>query len=408
MILIPYRLETSYSRVPISNAALIGLTTVSYIFTEFGVYSKELVKGMVLRDWNLWQMIGNMFLHADIFHIVGNMIFLWVFGNAICSSVGNIWYCLIYLFLGIFASASHLLFSGAPAIGASGAINGIVGMTLVLYPVNELNCFYAFYFFFMGKAGTFKTKSFWMIALWFVFDIFGLLFGGGRTAYWAHLGGFVAGILTGIALLAFKVVETFEPTLLEIISGKEFDPEPQEYDWQELHEMSAKKLDRKTKEELIMLTSTPETSWDTKEVKKNAWESSIDSMHRAWSGGGESQHPEPAAPSPALPALPVLQAEPVPVFRVLRVLRSDDALTCYFVNDGDTISNVHIESDLVQAEIQPEKLIPKKSSGWIRLTAPGDQPLSGVKLKLSFDGGPAGRAQTEMSFSEQEKKFSFM
>lgn len=407
MILIPYRLETSYSRVPISNAAIIGLTTVSYIFTEFNVYSLELVKGMVLRDWNLWQMIGNMFLHADIFHLVGNMIFLWVFGNAICSSVGNIAYCFIDLFLGIFASASHLIFNGAPAIGASGAINGIVGMTLVVFPVNELNCFYAFYFFFMGKAGTFKTKSFWMIALWFVFDIFGILIGGGHTAYWAHLGGFVAGILLGIALLAFKVVETFEPTLLEIISGKEFDPSPQEYDWQELREISAKKLDRKTQEELIMLTSTPETSWDTKEVKKNSWESSIDSMHRAWTGG-ESQKPTPAAATPASPALPILQADPVPVFRVLKVLRSDDTLTCYFVNDGDDISNVQIQSDLVKAEIQPEKLIPKKSSGWIRLTSSDGQPMTGVRLRLSFDGGPAGRTQKDISFSEPEKKFSFM
>ena len=52
---------------------------------------------------------------------------------------------------------------------------------------------------------------------------------------------------------------------------------------------------------------------------------------------------------------------------------------------------------MVRAEIQPEKLIPKKSSGWIRLTAPGDQPLSGVKLKLSFDGGPGGRVQKDLA-----------
>lgn len=87
-----------------------------------------------LDGWELKGIFGHMWLHAGFFHIAGNLLFLWVFGNAVCSKVGNFTYLLFYLCVGVFAAAAHLVFSGGTAIGASGAINGIVGMFLIFFP----------------------------------------------------------------------------------------------------------------------------------------------------------------------------------------------------------------------------------------------------------------------------------
>ena len=158
----------------------------------------------------------------------------------------------LYLILGIVASASHLAFSGEPAIGASGAINGIVGMALVLFPVNKLNCIYFFSMPFIGifwKWGKFAVKAYWMILFWLVFDIMGAVLGGGNIAYWAHLGGFGAGMLIGYSLLLFNIIETYDPTLIEVLTGKAV-----ERDIYDIDELSAR-IDTGSKQEPTSLES---------------------------------------------------------------------------------------------------------------------------------------------------------
>ena len=90
-----------------------------------------------------------------------------------------------------FAAAMHLTFVGGPMIGASGAINGIVGVFLLWYPLNSSSCIYWFYI----RGGTFQISSYWMILFWLMFDIWGVASGGGSVAYWAHIGGFLAGMV---------------------------------------------------------------------------------------------------------------------------------------------------------------------------------------------------------------------
>jgi membrane associated rhomboid family serine protease len=174
------------------------------------------LEGWILHGWNPQGLIGHMWLHAGILHLLGNMLFLWLFGNAVCAKVGNKWFPLMYLFFGFVAALAHIMFSGEPMLGASGAINGVVGMFLVFFPENEVNCIWILFFPYMRRI---SVSSYWMILLWFVFDIWGAMTGGGNTAYFAHLGGFAAGVVLAVFLLERKWVtmEDYEKSLLQLV-----------------------------------------------------------------------------------------------------------------------------------------------------------------------------------------------
>jgi hypothetical protein len=151
------------------------------------------------------------------------MLFLWVFGNAVCAKVGNLIYLGIYFGLGLAAGTVSYLIDPRPAVGASGAINGIVGMFVVWYLLNEISCWYAYWFFGAADAGSVSVSSFWLVLFWLVFDIWGAIRGEGNVGYIAHLAGFVVGFAGAILLLVLRVVE-MEPgerSLLQIMSGDE-------------------------------------------------------------------------------------------------------------------------------------------------------------------------------------------
>jgi len=150
------------------------------------------------------------------------MLFLWVFGNAICSKLGNIIYLPLFVLCGLGAAASHLIINGNPALGSSGAIFGIVGMFLVLFPQNEVSCF-IMWFSLANFSRIFTVSSYWVIVMWFLFsDILGAIFLDGITkvAYFAYLGGFASGFAIAILLLKMKRVkmETHERSLLQLLS----------------------------------------------------------------------------------------------------------------------------------------------------------------------------------------------
>jgi membrane associated rhomboid family serine protease len=173
---------------------------------------------MVLEGWKPLGLIGHPFLHGGLLHLVFNMLYLWIFGNAVCEKIGSLAFAAVYFATGIFAGAVHTLLDGSPAIGASGAINGVVGFYLVLHPINRINCFYWWFF----KAGTFDIAGFWLILLWFVMDAIGAFGGaGGQIAYWAHVGGFVSGFALGVMFLklGWARMESYDnPTLLDYLA----------------------------------------------------------------------------------------------------------------------------------------------------------------------------------------------
>lgn len=137
-------------------------------------------------------------VHADTLHLTGNLLALWVFGNAVCARFGGGPYVVAFIGFEVVAALVHLLFDGRPAIGASGAIYGVVGVFGVLYPTNAVKWFWLFWI----QPGRFETRAWWLIALWVALDVMGLIEDTGPTAHAAHLGGFVAG--AAFAVLAVR------------------------------------------------------------------------------------------------------------------------------------------------------------------------------------------------------------
>lgn len=221
-MLIPHRVEVLHPRWPITNFVLIGLCVLTTFAWFAGV---EVLGYLVLDSWNPLDLLFYTLLHADILHLVFNMLYLWVFGNAICSKFGNIKFLFIFLGGAVASSISHLLLDGMPAVGASGAINAVIGVFLALYPVNRIHCI----FIFIIRPYWFSIKAYWLIGFWFLTDIFGLFSGGeSNVAFWAHIGGFVAGLAFGIVALAAKWVQMDEldnDTLLDLFTGGKPQPE---------------------------------------------------------------------------------------------------------------------------------------------------------------------------------------
>jgi membrane associated rhomboid family serine protease len=154
-------------------------------------------------------LLTSMFLHANLLHIAGNMLYLWIFGDNVEDRLGHVGYLIFYLFCGFVASVAQILVdpnSQLINLGASGAIAGVLGAYLIFYPGAKVRSL-----IFLGIFITFATlPSLVVIGLWFVLQlVLGLqslnpqLINGGGVAYFAHVGGFVAGLLIALILRAF-------------------------------------------------------------------------------------------------------------------------------------------------------------------------------------------------------------
>ena len=145
-------------------------------------------------------LLVSLFMHGGIAHIAGNMLYLWIFGDNIENALGHLRYLVFYLVCGVLASLAHVFTTAAthgnmlvPSLGASGAISGVLGGYLLLFPGRRVRML-------MGR-GTMEMPAWVSIGVWFVFQVvagMGLLGSGsqaGGVAYAAHVGGFVAGLV---------------------------------------------------------------------------------------------------------------------------------------------------------------------------------------------------------------------
>jgi membrane associated rhomboid family serine protease len=147
------------------------------------------------QEW--FAPVTSMFLHGGWFHLIGNMWFLWLFGNNVEDSQGHGRYAAFYLLSGLAAAAAQTLVnpsSPIPMVGASGAISGVMGAYVVLYPRVRIHMLVILGFFITRIA----VPAFLMLGYWFLIQILGGLPGlgqeeGGGVAFWAHAGGFIAG-----------------------------------------------------------------------------------------------------------------------------------------------------------------------------------------------------------------------
>jgi membrane associated rhomboid family serine protease len=145
-------------------------------------------------DWRT--VVTHMFLHGGWFHLIGNMWFLWIFGNNVEDSMGHVRFAVFYLISGLVAAGLQAAFNPAsaiPMVGASGAIGGVMGAYVVLYPRVRVHLLLWLGFY----VTTVAVPAAFMLLYWLAIQLIGgatsLGAEGGGVAFWAHVGGFVAG-----------------------------------------------------------------------------------------------------------------------------------------------------------------------------------------------------------------------
>lgn len=168
----------------------IGTDYEDFVFTH-GTVPARVMTGSLSA---LFTLVTSMFLHGDLIHLIGNMWYLWMFGNNIEWACGKVRFLLFYLVSGVLGGATHILANQAstiPCIGASGAISGVLGGYLLLFPHNKIRAVLAGGYFYR----TITIPAYFMIGFWFFYQfMLGIVLAAETSvAYLAHIGGFIAG-----------------------------------------------------------------------------------------------------------------------------------------------------------------------------------------------------------------------
>ena len=205
--------DTAGGPPPLVNWAFIALNVLAFFLelsrpsaalqsfiNAWGVVPKEYAAGHDLAPFipvPFWTtLLTSMFLHGGWAHLGGNMLYLWIFGDNLERVMGHVRYALFYLVCGIAAGLAHIAFnthSALPSVGASGAISGVLGGYLLLFPRNRVRV--------MTGRGVMAVPAWVSLGLWIVIQLvsgFGSVARTGETggvAYMAHIGGFVAGLV---------------------------------------------------------------------------------------------------------------------------------------------------------------------------------------------------------------------
>jgi rhomboid family protein len=191
---------------PYVTISLIALNAIAFLIelqlSDSGLHQLVASYGVVPARFTWPDMLTSMFLHSGWLHFLGNMLYLWIFGDNVEDRLGHARYLLFYLFCGAAASlgqvASHPE-STLPMIGASGAIAGVMGAYFVLYPQSRVLTA-VFIIIFIDLI---EIPAIYFLGIWFLMQLFsgvgslGARAADGGIAFWAHVGGFAAGALLG-------------------------------------------------------------------------------------------------------------------------------------------------------------------------------------------------------------------
>jgi membrane associated rhomboid family serine protease len=193
---------------PVVTVGLIALNVLIFLYEQtLGRSALELFVrewGLVPADFAWSRVVTSMFLHGGWAHVGGNMLYLWIFGDNVEDRLGHVRFLFFYLFAGIAAALLQIFFnpfSTVPMIGASGAIAGVMGAYFVLYPQSRVLTVV----FLLIIFDVVEIPAIFFLGIWFVMQLLngvgsiGVSMGGG-TAFWAHVGGFVVGVLAGVGL----------------------------------------------------------------------------------------------------------------------------------------------------------------------------------------------------------------
>ncbi len=217
--MIPLRDTVPTRTFPFVTLLLIALNVLTFFYELSLSTSREL--GPFIRDHALiaarffqeggpqqcGTIVPSIFLHAGFLHLVGNMLYLWVFGNNIEDTVGHIKFAVFYLLCGGAAAGAQLWSNPdaqMPMLGASGAISGVLGAYLLLFPRAKVLTLVPFFFLWFVEIRAMFFLVYWIL-LQLINALPSLLFAsarhGGGVAWWAHIGGFAAGL---VLILFFK------------------------------------------------------------------------------------------------------------------------------------------------------------------------------------------------------------
>jgi membrane associated rhomboid family serine protease len=203
--MIPLRSTERIYAPAVITGILIAINTIVFLYEETlsqaGLERVVMEWGIVPDRLQIASLFTSMFLHGGWLHLIGNMLYLWVFGRNIEDLIGSGRFLLFYLLCGLASAVVHVIFnaySPVPTIGASGAIAGVMGAYLIKFPRSRIITLVLFFFFFT----TLDIPAAVLLLFWFAmqfFSGFGSIgsadYTGGGTAWFAHIGGFLAGML---------------------------------------------------------------------------------------------------------------------------------------------------------------------------------------------------------------------
>lgn len=206
----PIRDHNPSGRTPYVTATLIAVNILVFLGYWLTIQDENTL-GQFFMDWGLVPayvtsgsgyhgIVTSMFLHGGWMHLAGNMLFLWIFGDNLEDIMGHARFALYYLASGIGAAALQIGVdpgSMAPMVGASGAIAGVMGGYLLLFPRARIDVLIIFIIFFR----VFPVPAWAMLGLWFGVQLFSGVYTPsdmGGVAYWAHAGGFVTGLILAV------------------------------------------------------------------------------------------------------------------------------------------------------------------------------------------------------------------
>lgn len=208
----PIRDHNPSGRTPYVVYALLALNIIVYLYglatqpdnrSVWEFYNAwAIVPAEIQAGQAYYTLITSTFIHAGFMHLAGNMLFLWIFGDNLEDELGHVKFLGFYLLCGIGAGLVHVIFgpgSRVPTVGASGAIAGVMGAYLLLFPKAKVDILIIIVIFFK----IFPIPAWIMLALWFAMQFFGGLGANpdaGGVAYWAHAGGFVIGLILIVPL----------------------------------------------------------------------------------------------------------------------------------------------------------------------------------------------------------------
>ncbi len=193
-MLVPYADTSTTSRVPIVNNLLILANIVVYVLINFRPDAVEVILAHACHPDSptATSIFTSLFLHAGFFHLAGNMLFLHIFGDNVEDTMGHLGYLLFYLGAGGIAAFFHIATATLPAVGASGAISGVMGAYVILFPKATIRFIWLFIPFFKR----FELWAWVAIGMWFALQLADHAAGTeSGVAYAAHIGGFIVGAL---------------------------------------------------------------------------------------------------------------------------------------------------------------------------------------------------------------------